>query len=396
MAKGSLGIGGHMNDGDEHLFALDREAYNEAVQREVAEEVRLETKYTNHVVALINDDSTEVGRVHLGVVHIFQLETDAARKREAQITEAGFLTADELRARRDALETWSQFCLDGLDQLLAAAQVTMPMEIFEQILARRHGLRRLGYSPQDRGADHLPRRSRSRACRRRRRRPRNGSSASSNQIVPPHLRERLEHEHEVDFAYAPPQLGRFRVNVFQQRGDFVLAMRLVKSAMQDFGALNLPTAVRKIADTPRGIVLIAGATGSGKSTTLAAMIEHINQTARKHIITLEDPIEYLFTDRMAIIEQREVGLDTDLLRERAEERAASGPGRARHRRNARLRRASRRRSARRTSGISSSPPCTPRMRPKACSASSNFSRATIANPPGGNSRPPCTRSSARS
>ncbi|MGB8168525.1 MAG: PilT/PilU family type 4a pilus ATPase [Chthoniobacteraceae bacterium] len=131
-----------------------------------------------------------------------------------------------------------------------------------------------------------------------------------NQIVPPHLRERLEQEHEVDFAYAPPQLGRFRVNVFQQRGNFVLSMRLVKSAMQDFRALNLPPTVRRIAEAPRGIVIVAGATGSGKSTTLAAMIEHINQTARKHIITLEDPIEYLFTDRMAIIEQREVGLDT--------------------------------------------------------------------------------------
>lgn len=132
-----------------------------------------------------------------------------------------------------------------------------------------------------------------------------------NHIVPPHLRERLERDHEIDFAYAPPQLGRCRVNVFQQRGNFVLSMRLVKSAMQDFRALNLPPTVREIADTPRGIVIIAGATGSGKSTTLAAMIEHINQTARKHIITLEDPIEYLFTDRMAIIEQREVGLDTE-------------------------------------------------------------------------------------
>lgn len=122
VAKGSLGIGGHMNDGDEHLFALDRDAYNAAVQREVAEEVHLDSPYTNHVVALINDDATEVGRVHLGVVHIFQLATDAARKREAVITDAGFLTADELRARRDALEAWSQYCLDGLDRLLAAAR----------------------------------------------------------------------------------------------------------------------------------------------------------------------------------------------------------------------------------------------------------------------------------
>lgn len=121
VAKGSIGIGGHMNDGDEHLFALDQAAYNEAVQREVAEEVHLTAKYANRIVALINDDSTEVGRMHLGVVHVFTLETPDVRKREAQITEAGFLSADELRARRDTLETWSQFCLDGLDRLLAAA-----------------------------------------------------------------------------------------------------------------------------------------------------------------------------------------------------------------------------------------------------------------------------------
>lgn len=122
VAKGSIGIGGHMNDGDEHLFALDRAAYDAAVQREVAEEVFLDSPYTNHAVALINDDTTEVGRVHLGVVHIFLLADDRARKREAMITEAGFLSADELRARREALETWSQYCVDGLDQLLAAAR----------------------------------------------------------------------------------------------------------------------------------------------------------------------------------------------------------------------------------------------------------------------------------
>ncbi len=121
VAKGSLGIGGHMNDGDEGLFALDRDAYNAAVQREVAEEVNLDAKYENRIVALINDDASEVGRVHLGVVHIFQLESDAARKREAQITEAGFVPIDELRTRRDSLETWSQYCLDGIDQLLATA-----------------------------------------------------------------------------------------------------------------------------------------------------------------------------------------------------------------------------------------------------------------------------------
>jgi predicted NUDIX family phosphoesterase len=111
-----------MNDGDEGLFTLDEAAYNAGVQREVAEEVRIEAGYTNHLVALINDDETEVGRVHLGVVHVFQLDSARAGKREAQITEAGFLSGAELRARRDSLETWSQYCLDGLDQLLAAAR----------------------------------------------------------------------------------------------------------------------------------------------------------------------------------------------------------------------------------------------------------------------------------
>ena len=122
VAKGSVGIGGHMNDGDGGLFNLDEEHYNRVVEREVHEEIHLLAKFRNHVVALINDDSSDVGRVHLGVVHIFQLDSDAARKREAQITEAGFLSPDELRARRDALETWSQYCLDGLDRLLAAAK----------------------------------------------------------------------------------------------------------------------------------------------------------------------------------------------------------------------------------------------------------------------------------
>lgn len=122
VAKGSLGIGGHMNDGDEGLFSLDRDAYQAAVQREVSEEMFVETEYTNHIVALLNDDSNEVGQVHLGVVHIFRLATDGARKRESVITEAGFVPIAELRQRRDALETWSQLCLDGIDQLLAAAK----------------------------------------------------------------------------------------------------------------------------------------------------------------------------------------------------------------------------------------------------------------------------------
>ena len=130
------------------------------------------------------------------------------------------------------------------------------------------------------------------------------------EIVPPDLRERLELEHEVDFAYAPPGLGRFRTNVFQQRGNYVLALRLVKAKPRSFEELRLPPIIRRIAEAPNGIVLLTGATGSGKSTTLAAMVEHINANARKHIITLEDPIEYLFEDRQSVVEQREIGIDT--------------------------------------------------------------------------------------
>lgn len=122
VAKGSVGIGGHMNDGDEGLFSLDRDAYNTAVQREVAEEMFIESPYTNHIVALLNDDSNDVGKVHLGVVHIFRLVEEKARKRESVITEAGFLPIADLRKRRDALETWSQLCIDGIDRLLEAAR----------------------------------------------------------------------------------------------------------------------------------------------------------------------------------------------------------------------------------------------------------------------------------
>ena len=121
VSKGSLGIGGHMNDGDEGLFALDEAAYLEGVRREVCEEISVRTNFQNRVVALLNDDSNPVGQVHLGVVHIFSLESDDVQKREAMITNLAFLTPDELRARRDAMETWSQICLDSLDKLLARA-----------------------------------------------------------------------------------------------------------------------------------------------------------------------------------------------------------------------------------------------------------------------------------
>src|SRR6267378_4507883 len=119
VAKGSIGIGGHMNDSDESLFAWDEEAYRAGVEREVNEEIRIETTFDDHIVALLNDDSTEVGRVHLGVVHVFKLDEPNVEKREAMITNLEFLSREELLKRRDTLETWSQLCVDQLDRLLA-------------------------------------------------------------------------------------------------------------------------------------------------------------------------------------------------------------------------------------------------------------------------------------
>src|SRR5260370_34098214 len=129
-------------------------------------------------------------------------------------------------------------------------------------------------------------------------------------VTPAHLRGRMADERDADFSYFVPGIGRFRTNLFQQRGQWCLAMRYVKTHVPGFEELGLLEQVRSIAESPRGIVLVAGSTGCGKSTTLAAMIEHINANFKKHIITLEDPIEYVFEDNQCIIEQREVGLDT--------------------------------------------------------------------------------------
>lgn len=128
-------------------------------------------------------------------------------------------------------------------------------------------------------------------------------------VTPPHAVTTLEREREVDFSFLAPGSGRFRTNVYQQRGQFCLALRYVKTNIPSFAELGLPEVLRKIAEAPRGIVLVSGATGCGKSTTLAAMIEHINITLKRHIITLEDPIEYVFEDNQSVIEQREIGLD---------------------------------------------------------------------------------------
>ena len=119
VAKGSIGIGGHMNDSDESLFAWDENAYRAGVEREVDEEIKIESPFEDRIVALLNDDTTEVGRVHLGIVHVFRLAEPKVQKREAMITNLAFLNKEELVARREHMETWSQLCVDSFDRLLS-------------------------------------------------------------------------------------------------------------------------------------------------------------------------------------------------------------------------------------------------------------------------------------
>jgi twitching motility protein PilT len=124
-----------------------------------------------------------------------------------------------------------------------------------------------------------------------------------------HLTE-FEEGGEVDFAYELPGVSRFRVSAFKQRGTVSIALRAIPFSVRTIEDLGLPEVVRKLADEARGIVLLTGTTGSGKSTTLAAMVDRINSTHAKHIVTLEDPIEYLHHDKLSIINQREIGSDT--------------------------------------------------------------------------------------
>jgi twitching motility protein PilT len=122
-------------------------------------------------------------------------------------------------------------------------------------------------------------------------------------------RTKLHDELQVDLAYAHPDLGRFRVNVFRQRGYLSLVIRVIPNSIRNVAQLNLPPAVERLATERRGLILVTGTTGSGKSTTLAALIDYINRTRQAHIITIEDPIEYEHLDRLSFVNQREVGYD---------------------------------------------------------------------------------------
>jgi predicted NUDIX family phosphoesterase len=121
VAKGSIGIGGHMNQEDESLFnyALNEAAYRAGVEREVNEEIKIDSPFEDRIVALLNEDTTEVGSVHLGIVHVFKLAEPKIEKREAMITGLTFLRKEELLARCETMETWSQICLDSLERLLS-------------------------------------------------------------------------------------------------------------------------------------------------------------------------------------------------------------------------------------------------------------------------------------
>ena len=129
-------------------------------------------------------------------------------------------------------------------------------------------------------------------------------------IMSPKQREKFKERFEVDLAYSLPGMGRFRVNVFQQRGTVGLVLRVIPIKIQSISDLNLPPILEQMALESRGLVLVTGTTGSGKSSTLAAMIDYINSNRSGHIITIEDPIEFLHRDKQCLINQREIGVDT--------------------------------------------------------------------------------------
>ena len=130
-------------------------------------------------------------------------------------------------------------------------------------------------------------------------------------IMRPEVADQFRARNEADFAYAIPNCGRFRVNVFRQRGSVAMIFRRVRTSAASFDTLGLPEVVGRLANEHRGLVLVTGPTGSGKTTTLAAMIDHINRTREVHIVTIEDPIEVLHKDDLAEINQREIGFDTN-------------------------------------------------------------------------------------
>ena len=140
--------------------------------------------------------------------------------------------------------------------------------------------------------------------------PEDTERAVTEMLGEPDKLHEFREDGEVDFAYSIPGLARFRCNAFRQRGSVSLVIRAIPVSIKTINELSLPPVIRELAEEERGIVLLTGTTGSGKSTTLAAMIDHINSTRRRHIVTVEDPLEFLHEDKKSIINQREVGMDT--------------------------------------------------------------------------------------
>ena len=139
--------------------------------------------------------------------------------------------------------------------------------------------------------------------------------------------ERLQRSREFDFSFSLPRTGRVRCNIHFQRDHLAMVLRLVWPEIPDPRKLGIPAHVIHMGSTPNGLILVSGPTGSGKSTTLAAIVEHINQQKPAHIITIEDPIEFIYTNKRAIIEQREIGSDTTSWQSGLKNALAASPGR---------------------------------------------------------------------
>jgi twitching motility protein PilT len=139
---------------------------------------------------------------------------------------------------------------------------------------------------------------------------RNDTEAIAQGILGPDHVEKFKKNQDVDLAYSIDGLGRFRVNVFQQRGTVGMVLRVIPTRIKSIDELGLPPVLKRIAEEERGLVLVTGTTGSGKSTTLAAMMDYINATRQAHVMTVEDPIEYLHRDNQSIVNQRELAVDT--------------------------------------------------------------------------------------
>lgn len=131
------------------------------------------------------------------------------------------------------------------------------------------------------------------------------------QILTEEQKKRFLQRNELDLALSISKMGRFRINFYRQRGTVGVALRAVNTVIPSFEELNLPPVLKKLTDNRRGLIILTGTTGSGKSTTLAAMIDHINSTRSENVLTVEDPIEYIHRNKKSIIAQRELGGDTE-------------------------------------------------------------------------------------